>query len=359
MPKPCAEPHPCGKRQAVRKRLGEAPGCGKRPEREEHKTGEHHRRREPHQEAGRTADEGVTARPPSRAGKAAAETDGDALPREPDEERHAGDADLQHRAGGGDEMHGEIGIVLPVDDADGKRRRRRRPEDQRHIDDGGREGEHRKHRQPELPVERRQHRMDEADDPPIAERRDHALHLRGARLRQRRKRHQEEEGDLLHDEAEDHGKPEPVLHDQEIGRALPTRERPDEAEEKSGRRDQEGEPEGSRRMRHAQERRDEAFQRAKGPRAAPAGDKEHHDGESDGRRGKPGREAEERRVEQARLGEECVEGAERELPPAKRRQITEGRKRNPEKAGRDRHDQQGKRGQRKEPQHGSAYWFTP
>ncbi len=65
--------------------------------------------------------------------------------RQPGEERQSGDADLQHRARRGKEMHREIRVVLPIDDANRERRRRGRPEDQRDVDDRGGErqnGEH-------------------------------------------------------------------------------------------------------------------------------------------------------------------------------------------------------------------------
>ena len=151
-------------------------------------------------------------------------------------------------------MPREIRVALPVDDADGERRGRGRSEDQRHVDDRGGEGKHGEDRKPELPVERRQHRVHETDHPPVAERRDHALHLRSARLRQHRKRHQKKKRYLLDDEAEDHGEAVPVLHDEEIRRPIEAEYPGRDAEEEPGRRDQEGEPEGGGRVRHAQER---------------------------------------------------------------------------------------------------------
>ena len=66
-----------------------------------------------------------------------------------------------------------------------------------------------------------------------------------------------------------------------------------------------------------------------------------------------------RRAHKPRHGEERAERREREFRAAERRQIAEGGKRDPEQPGRDRHDEKSERGQRKEPQHGKAYWFTP
>ena len=105
---------------------------------------------------------GIGPRPPAGIGEAGGERCADALRRQPDDERQRDDADLQHRAGGSDEMPREIGIVLPVENAHGQRRRRGRPEDHRYVDHGRREGEHGEHRQPDLPVERRQHAVEEA-----------------------------------------------------------------------------------------------------------------------------------------------------------------------------------------------------
>ncbi len=144
----------------------------------------------------------------------------------------------------------------------------------------------------------------------------------------------------------------PVLHDQEIRRALKAEKRRCEAEKKTGGRDQECEPEGRGGMRHAQKRRNETLEPAEKPRAAPAGDEEHDHGERERRRKEPGRKAEERRAAKPRHREERAERRERELLAAERRKIAESRKRNSEKAGRHGHDQESERGQGKEPQQG-------
>ncbi len=111
-----------------------------------------------------------------------------------------------------------------------------------------------------------------------------------------------------------HRHAEPVLHDQKVRRALPTGERRDEPEENPGRRDQEGEAEGSRCMRHAQERRNKPLEHGKEPRAAPARDEKHHHGKGDGGGGEPGEEAEKRGAKEARRGEERARRRRARIP---------------------------------------------
>ena len=138
--------------------------------------------------------------------------------------------------------------------------------------------EHGEHRQPDLPVERRQYAR--AESPGSARSRATAVMRSisaGARLRQRGERHQEEERNLLHDQAGRHGEAEPVLHDQKVGRALAAPPAARRGGRGGPRRDQEGEAEGGGRVRHAEQRRDQPLQRGEDARPAPAGDEQDDD----------------------------------------------------------------------------------
>ena len=77
-------------------------------------------------------------------------------------------AELQQRAGGADRMPGGVGIGQPAQDLHRQHRRGRRPQDQRHVDDREREGEHGVERQADLPIEHGQDQLEPGLAPAVA-----------------------------------------------------------------------------------------------------------------------------------------------------------------------------------------------
>ena len=140
---------------------------------------------------------------------------------DPDQQRRGGDAELQQRAGRGEEAHRQCRIVHPLRQPHGERRRRGRPEDRRHVDHGGGKREDGEDGKPDLPIDRRPRSEDKAGDAAVAERRRQHARAREVDLRQRGERDQQQERDLLDDQAGDHRQPQRIVDDEQVGRPFP------------------------------------------------------------------------------------------------------------------------------------------
>jgi hypothetical protein len=164
--------------------------------------------------------------------------------------------------GGGGKALGEVGIVGPAQDQRRQRRRRRRSEDQRHVDDRQAEGEHGIDRQANQRIELRQHDLDPGGGGAVAEPAGDPEAARRVELTLGRQADQQQIGGLLHHQPEGERQPGAVLQRGEIGRQRPAggpgRQQPDEP---ARRRDQEGEPDRHRNMRHRQQRCQQAARR--------------------------------------------------------------------------------------------------
>jgi hypothetical protein len=183
----------------------------------------------------------------------------------------------------------KAGVVLPAEDARRERRRSRRPEDQGHVHHRRGIGKDGKDGQADQPVKRRQDAEDEPPHPAVAEGAHQPVDLRRTSLRQRGEYHQKQERDLLDQQAGGHGHTKPIMDHEQIGRTLPAgqpgRDKPGQ---QAGWRDQEGKPERRRRMRNAEQRRDEPLHDLEHPCAPPAGDERQHCDDGKRRRAKPG-----------------------------------------------------------------------
>ena len=143
-----------------------------------------------------------------------------ALDREPEPDAQERERGLQHGRGARLELQGEVGILREAQRLDRERRGRVRSQHEGRIDDGKPIDQDGEKREPQLRVEARHDDLGEGGDAAITERARRGEGARRIRLRQGGERHQEQEGDFLHDQAGRKRQPPGIVDDQEVGRAL-------------------------------------------------------------------------------------------------------------------------------------------
>ena len=149
---------PVAQGEPVGERVGKLPQPGEGPDHLPRQPRDHRQRREPPDQQRTDPQRLVRAGPPAAAPRdpEAASPGHRDLQAPPEAEARDHEPELQHRARRRLKAQREVRVAHPAHHLHGERRRRVRPEDDRHVHDRHREGQHGVDRQPDLAVDQRE-----------------------------------------------------------------------------------------------------------------------------------------------------------------------------------------------------------